>query len=294
MICFVQTTTFIHARYPSYTSSQSSGLDLSARDPSAPLYENLPRSGSMPSLNGSAPSSRRSSISLLAPKPFTPYQDRSAKPFRSELVLNSTENPMDLSQGSGFASSKPFASDMALDSGWSESVGVENGQSLNREPQAAGDVGIVSARPLQLGRSADNIFDMQPGVSRSVALPTYTRVPQPFRREPFNLSQSTPHLNSEPSPLPSFTPSLPPSEAPSRPAFKSENTSSLYTPRPWGMERTDSQPGLYDVKKSPKGRYMTVSSSQPAKMEPGALLGSGVRSSAGDLISNARVCVESV
>ncbi|XP_070199352.1 uncharacterized protein [Littorina saxatilis] len=291
-------STFIHARFPSYASSQSSGLDLSARDPNDPsshLYENLPRSDSMPALhqNGSAPSSRRSSISLMAPKPFTPYQDRTVKPFRSELALNSSEQSRDLGQigggGSMFTAGKPFASEMALNSGWeSDRLGYQNGGDLTvrgvtHEPLQAGQVGVVSARPLQAGRSVDNIADLQPGVTRATALPTYTRVPQPFRRDPSAVSQSTPHLNAldfSPSPFVPFN-------GTTRPG--GENVSRVYAPRPWAMDRADITPGLYDVKKSPKGRYMTISSSQPSTMEPGSLMNRAMHSSAGDLISNVRV-----
>ena len=291
LIFVFQTSTFIHARYPSYASSQSSGLDLSARDPhdpSAPLYENLPRSGSMPALNqsGSSAGPRRLSINLISPKPFTPYQDRTAKPFKSELALNTNDRANEVGQGGGaFVVTKPFASEMALNSGWNgDALGLHNG-GLNHEPLVAGQVGMVTARPLHAGQSADNIADLQqPGLTGSSALPTYTRVPQPFRRDTSGVSQSTPHLytpdTSSPSSLPTFT-------GVSRP--NGENTSRAYAPRPWAKELCSRQPGLHDARKTQKGRYMTVSSSQPSTMEPGALMNPTIHSAAGDLISNARV-----
>ena len=296
-ICFyfaLQTSTFIHTRYPSYTSSQSSGLDLSARgphDPSAHFYENLPRSGSMPALNqsGSAASPRRLSINLITPKPFTPYQDRTAKPFRSELALNTNPQASEVGQGGGaFVVTKPFASEMALNSGWNGEASMYSGHQnggLNHEPLAAGQVGVVTAQPLHMGQSADRIVDLQqqPGLAGSSALASYTRVPQPFRRDALEASLSTPQLHmsdSSPSSLPTFS-------AISRP--DGENTSRAYVPRPWAKELTTTQPGLYDARKTQKGRFMTVSSSQPSTMEPGALMSPAIHSAAGDLISNVRV-----
>lgn len=295
----MQTITFTHGRYPSYASSQSSGLDLPAREPSAPLYENLPRSGSMPALNqsGSAPGPRRSSITLMSPKPFTPYQDRTAKPFRSELTLNAGERASELGQGGGgsaFSATKPFSSEIALNSGWdgdrdaSRYPGLQNGGGSTHEPLVAGQVGVVTARPLRAGQSADNVADLPPdppGRTRSSALATYTRVPQPFRRDASGVSQSTPHLHTL-----DLSPSAPLVFAGvmSRPG--GENTSRAYAARPWAMERAEIRPGLYDVRKTQKGRYMTVSSSQPSTMETGSLMTPAIHSgSAGDLISNARV-----
>lgn len=84
-----QSSSIIHARIPSEASVHWEN--------GHPLYENLPRyapvATSVPESN-SAPGSRRSSLILLAPKPFTPYQDRSSRPFRSELALNTAGDPL--------------------------------------------------------------------------------------------------------------------------------------------------------------------------------------------------------
>ncbi|KAK7475957.1 hypothetical protein BaRGS_00032776 [Batillaria attramentaria] len=257
------TSTFIHTRYPSYASSQSSGLDLSARDPSAPLYENLPRSGSMPALNNdSSTGARRSSLSLMAPKPFTPYQDKTAKPFKSELALNSSQPAgapgFDEQTGRSFPPAKPYASELTLNSSGNYSQPGTRFPGVQHEPIAAGQVGLVTARPLRIG----------PPTDVSGYQPSYSRTAQPFSRDATGYSQSSPHLNAyEPTPIapPSFDYHSQPS--PGR----------------------DIQSGLYDVKKSPKGRYMTVSSSQPTRLEPDTFKSPTLRSSAGDLISNARV-----
>ncbi|XP_076450249.1 uncharacterized protein LOC143286534 [Babylonia areolata] len=289
-------TTFIHARYPSYASSQSSGLDLSARDPpSAPLYENLPRSGSMPALNqnGSGQGSRRSSINLMAPKPFTPYQDKTAKPFRSDLALHSTDPfTADLTADTA---SKAFSSQVALSS-WDGSpadytvVRTNDGVSTAAAPPLTSDpLGqVVTAHPFQLGGSADNIVDLQQTTGGGVrsSLPSYTRLPQPFRAPSFGSSPSNPELSA---PL-SLSSSQPTFTGVTRPVLEGGNTSRVYAPRPWAKERAEVQPGLYDVKRSPKGRFMTVSSSQPTTLEPGAYNSPSLQSAlAGDLISNGRV-----
>ncbi|KAL8594867.1 hypothetical protein ACOMHN_016108 [Nucella lapillus] len=287
-------STFIHARYPSYTSSQSSGLDLSARDPAAPLYENLSRSGSMPSLNqgGSAPGSRRSSISLMAPKPFTPYQDKTAKPFRSELALHANGDPTPDLPSSSFTAPKPFTSEVALNSWHGNPSGFGGEQPGDRDiiPPRHQE-GLVTARPYQLGRSADNLLELQGGGGRTSNLPSYTRLPQPFRRDASGVSQSTPHLNAlDPSPSSFSSQPTTTFTGVTRPVLEGGNTSRVYAPRPWAKERAEVEPGLYDVRKTGKGRYMTISSSQPATLEPGAFSTPPLQNSAaGDLISNARV-----
>ncbi|XP_067655336.1 uncharacterized protein [Haliotis asinina] len=190
-----------HVRYPSDISS-SYASEIShigrAADP-GPVYENLPhadhlsRTASVPVLTNfnSNPSSRRSSIGLLAPKPFIPYQDKTQS-------------------ASGIYTARPFFSEMNLSS--------EQGP-----PDGNRDV-------LQTSNSAF----------------------------------STPVV---------FKPN----------GAKSEQSSRVYAPKPWA--KGDSG-GIFNVKKSPKGRYMTISSSEPYKRETSSLLGNTLHSSAGDLIMN--------
>lgn len=85
--CIPQTSSIIHARIPSYVSDQGKW------ESGHPLYENLRYSVPAVPETHSAPGSRRSSLVLMAPKPFTPYQDKTARPFRSELELNSSGEP---------------------------------------------------------------------------------------------------------------------------------------------------------------------------------------------------------
>ncbi|XP_048242370.1 uncharacterized protein LOC124118799 isoform X2 [Haliotis rufescens] len=64
---------------------------------------------------------------------------------------------------------------------------------------------------------------------------------------------------------------------------RSAQASRVYAPKPWAREGSA---GIFNVKKSPKGRYMTISSSEPYKRETSSLLGNTLHSSAGDLIMN--------
>ncbi|XP_046546105.1 uncharacterized protein LOC124256185 isoform X2 [Haliotis rubra] len=190
-----------HVRYPSdISSSYASEISRIGRaaDP-GPVYENLPhadhlaRTSSVPVLTNfnSNPSSRRSSIGLLAPKPFIPYQDKTQS-------------------ASGIFTARPFFSEMNLSS--------EQGP-----PDGNRDV-------LQTSNSAF----------------------------------STPVV---------FKPN----------GAKSEQSSRVYAPKPWAKGGSG---GIFNVKKSPKGRYMTISSSEPYKRETSSLLGNTLHSSAGDLIMN--------
>uniref|UniRef100_A0A2C9L6I5 Uncharacterized protein n=1 Tax=Biomphalaria glabrata TaxID=6526 RepID=A0A2C9L6I5_BIOGL len=105
-------TSIIHARIASDPSGKHSSL--TQWDSAQPLYENLPKytpksSVSTTSETQSAPGSRRTSLILMAPKPFTPYQEKSARPFRSELALNAVGEP----QFSSVKPNVPASSDFA-------------------------------------------------------------------------------------------------------------------------------------------------------------------------------------
>nr|KAG5691402.1 hypothetical protein BaRGS_003774 [Batillaria attramentaria] len=192
----------------------------------------------------------------------TDSDDKTAKPFKSELALNSSQPAgapgFDEQTGRSFPPAKPYASELTLNSSGNYSQPGTRFPGVQHEPIAAGQVGLVTARPLRIG----------PPTDVSGYQPSYSRTAQPFSRDATGYSQSSPHLNAyEPTPIapPSFDYHSQPS--PGR----------------------DIQSGLYDVKKSPKGRYMTVSSSQPTRLEPDTFKSPTLRSSAGDLISNARV-----
>lgn len=85
-----QTSSIIHARIPSDAGGQSTH---GRWDPGHPLYEHLQYPAPPAAETHSAPGSRRSSLILMTPKPFTRYQDKTARPFRSELELNSSQTP---------------------------------------------------------------------------------------------------------------------------------------------------------------------------------------------------------
>ena len=186
----------IHARFPSYASSQSSGLDLALHAPQGrvtPIYENLPRSGSMPSLclSNAAPGVRKSSLTLMTPRPFTPYEDVTAKRFRGELDLNNG------GQGGGFASSEgspvPKAfSEVRLTGGRKEDwmrytaarSSVDGTRSLDRQSFVVGQVGMMMSHPPGLGQSMEGVTES--AMTQSSALPPHTGLP-------LHVSQKTPN-----------------------------------------------------------------------------------------------------
>ncbi|KAJ8299545.1 hypothetical protein KUTeg_023605 [Tegillarca granosa] len=72
-----------------------------------------------------------------------------------------------------------------------------------------------------------------------------------------------------------------------QPAFASDNVDSDninerpdYTPKGWSPVKT----GLFNVKRTPQGRYMTISSSEPVKLETSLIQPATLHTSAGDLI----------
>ena len=88
MFYISQVSSIIHARIPSEASNKLNN-NGSQYESGLPLYENLPASSKTNGINYDPQTARRSSLILMAPKPFTPYQDRSsARPFKSELALN--------------------------------------------------------------------------------------------------------------------------------------------------------------------------------------------------------------
>lgn len=235
-------STIIHARYPSYTSSQSS-LDLSGRGPqlsATPFYENLQRSGSMPALNngGDASNSRRSSLALLAPKPFTPYQDKTSKPFRSEIALSTL--------GVGSGSGSPFGAQHTP-----ESV-------IRGFKPSSSFLGLRGSASNVNNGTRDRVSNGQSGVA-DVLLDSHLQEP----------------VHSRSSSLPAYA--------------QRGNNSGLPGLPPWSTELAALDTGMLDAKRSPTGRYLTISSSEPTRLESQTFLSSSFHSSAGDLISNAKV-----
>ncbi|XP_041367889.1 uncharacterized protein LOC121382369 [Gigantopelta aegis] len=196
-----------------------------------PLYENLPRARSVPALapNSSAPTSRRSSIILMAPKPFTRYEDRQM----------------------GIVTAKPFIT-----------------RPFNSE--------------LQLNVNTERRF--QP-VSFN---PNANRVSVPFGTQQYysdmNLNRDTNDNGQITAERDYSSTELPPL------AVTSTETQSLLSPvdvqYPWLKSFGQQDAGIYNVKKSPKGRYLTISSTEPVKMETKSWPKSSLHSLAGDLITN--------
>ena len=77
-------------RYPSappaYSTANSAPTDF---NPAHNSFNSAPTSLPLPDNNRSTPNSRRSSLILMAPKPFTPYQEAQSRPYYSEMNLNS-------------------------------------------------------------------------------------------------------------------------------------------------------------------------------------------------------------
>ena len=65
--------------------------------------------------------------------------------------------------------------------------------------------------------------------------------------------------------------------------------SMTYEPKPLVAGGSVNRTGLYNVKRTPHGRYMTISSSEPVKLETSYMQPATLHSSAGDLITNREV-----
>ena len=64
------------------------------------------------------------------------------------------------------------------------------------------------------------------------------------------------------------------------------NQSAVCTPKPFLKDGEPIKTGLFNVKRTPHGRYMTISSSEPVKLETSLIEPKTLHTSAGDLMTN--------
>ncbi|XP_055899076.1 uncharacterized protein LOC106074128 isoform X7 [Biomphalaria glabrata] len=268
-------TSIIHARIASDPSGKHSSL--TQWDSAQPLYENLPKytpksSVSTTSETQSAPGSRRTSLILMAPKPFTPYQEKSARPFRSELALNAVGEPQfssvkpNVPASSDFA--RPYHSIEALNSPAKEDGQVVMDKNNN---------GLMSS--LETNYPANSFMGQQQKPSDQFIAKSYVPVSSNSsgsltlqkERKQNDLAypdEQDPHPSAAHIQRPSGLSSLP--------------TSGAYTARPWTKSPPEWDSSLLNVKRSPRGRHMTISSSEPLKLE----MNPTRHSAAGDLMTS--------
>ncbi|BFZ03945.1 hypothetical protein BsWGS_06984 [Bradybaena similaris] len=302
-----ETSSIIHARIPSYVSDQGKW------ESGHPQYENLRYSVPVVPETHSAPGSRRSSLVLMAPKPFTPYQDKTARPFRSELELNSSSEPQFNSSLGREYNGQTHLSD-SMDRQYRSAEILNNLQQDSRRfngnemPHGDGHFrstsGEISPYEHDVSR---NSFSSQNQMSSG----QFQAKPGQFQTQPdvFDPRSQSAVLGNSPATdvmkptqidisnkQPSSTDNFlqnPESDPPAsafhiiRPVnFISYNPSSTaYTPRPWSKPSLELGGNIFNVKKNPKGRrYLTISSSEPLKLERNILLNRTLHSTAGDLI----------
>ncbi|XP_059177370.1 uncharacterized protein LOC131956792 isoform X2 [Physella acuta] len=262
-----ESSSIIHARIPSEASGHWEN--------GHPLYENLPRYAPVASNvpeSHSAPGSRRSSLILLAPKPFTPYQDKSTRPFRSELALNSAGDPLFSANTSSTNNQQSVpASDVdrpyhsvemlsQLDSRSTNKVKVDVDSSIDRNNNG----------PTNLSR---NDYSRTNGQFHAVPYNSQTTLTAASSHTDTNRQTGTDNVHEQD----------PPASAAHiiRPVnFSANQTSLAYTARPWTKSGVDWDNSLF--KKNLRGRHLTISSSEPLRLEMNPTL----HNSAGDLIMN--------
>ncbi|XP_005099495.1 uncharacterized protein LOC101852180 [Aplysia californica] len=289
-----EVSSIIHARIPVNSSLNNNHATAAPggqfENSAHPLYENLPRYGSVPALpdSQSASSSRRSSIILMAPKPFTPYQDKSSRPFRSELALNTDP---DSRFGAGDVMTKP---DSNLDRNYrSEEILNDNSD------------GFMNS---QVGKDKEEINPyvnenpyMRSAYESDLPLNSFGSAHQlssgEFHAKPFFAHQrAVSDLGGVSDPMMTSTVA--------NDVYSSHNTgldsgsastkvnnldnghSRAYVPRPWSKPSAEIDSDLFNMKRNSRGRFPTISSSQPVKMEGSSFMHPTLHSTAGDLILN--------
>lgn len=227
----------------------------------------------MPALNQTNSSdSRRSSINLLCPKPFIPYEDRTIKPFKSEQALNAVEAPAVPGRGlslgghggSAFSAAKPHASEMTL--------------------SASGDnssySGIVNAHPVQVGYPSEPLVP-QPAYVKSSILPTYLRSAQPFRPD-----SAVPSVQNDSA---NVALSSSKNSTLANGSGQKNHRETSPVPKRWERGTVRARIVMLNANK-PQNDQSVMPSSQPKWIEPKIFMSPTIHSSAGDLITNARVC----
>lgn len=291
-----EASSIIHARIPSDKLVQN-GRSTNGNhqfESGLPLYENLPDrnktnpdSGSSGNgINYNPLAARRSSLILMAPKPFTPYQDRSpAKPFKSELALN-------------VAGSDAQDSSVRIPAVWQPS---NRGGPTNDRPYHSVDFlnaplepssnAPVSSQPsltqanIHHKRGDGNIYPSDANNNNDSA--SYNMNTRAFEND--YIPQGQIHESSYQSQPTDLSQHLTPSETadhitrPVDPGSTQTSTSRAYAARPWATKGAQfSDDNIFNSRRNSRGRYMTISSSEPLKMEINPTL----HSSAGDLILN--------
>ncbi|RUS73061.1 hypothetical protein EGW08_019176 [Elysia chlorotica] len=306
-----EVSSIIHARIPSDASNKlvhnSGPSNGSQYESGLPLYENLPSSSktnpgatgsstltsNVPSYNPQTP--RRSSLILMAPKPFTPYQDRSsARPFKSELALNvAGSEPQESgaivprvwqpSNSAANISDRPYRSVDFLN------APLNSGTAPHNSAQPSFNSGIQHKRGDSSLYSSDaNNNDNSTSYKNNASVYENNFIPQ-GQNEANTLNDHNQHLSSHHYKSPESLHQRSPSESadhimrPVDPNSSQTSTSRAYAARPWATKGAQfGDDNLFNLRRNSRGRYMTISSSEPLKMEISPTL----HSSAGDLILN--------
>ncbi|CAL1529605.1 unnamed protein product [Lymnaea stagnalis] len=280
-----EASSIIHARIP------ADGNGPVQWDTGLPLYENLPRYGPVSAVaeSHSAPGSRRSSLILMAPKPFTPYQDKSVRPFRSELALNASGDPLFTSNvngnnkhslGEGTSDVRPYHSVEMLSKPQQDNDKGESNSYKDRNNNGV-------SNPYENDYPSNNTFGSKHQLSTGQQFHSVPFVPQQAKQ---SSGRDAPVSNQGGSQAwkttekPEWSDQDPPPSADhiTRPANFLGNQPLAYTARPWAKSSAEWDSNLFNVKKSPRGRYLTISSSEPLRLEMTPTL----HSAAGDLFMN--------
>ncbi|GFN78714.1 pleckstrin-like protein domain-containing family a member 7, partial [Plakobranchus ocellatus] len=284
-----EVSSIIHARIPSDAANRLISRDNLGNgtqyESGLPLYENLPGSKNNTGSNGSNgqnypyQTARRSSLILMAPKPFTPYQERSsARPFKSELALNVAQTGREAEDNSG-------SNSVWQPGNGSNSVGDRPYRSvefLNR-PDPSSD--SYTNGNLSLHKRAESLYTTDPNNNNNSNV-GYTSNGSTYEHEFSSQEQALLNTSVQLQP-PEMTQQEPPESAEhiTRPVDPTNGASPsrAYTARPWATKGAQfSDDNLFNSRRNSRGRYMTISSSEPIKMEITPTL----HSSAGDLILN--------
>ncbi|KAK3766182.1 hypothetical protein RRG08_025182 [Elysia crispata] len=301
-----EVSSIIHARIPSDAAnkliSNGSNPNGSQYESSLPLYENLPGSSKTnPSTGSSNDSSnytpltaRRSSLILMAPKPFTPYQDRSsARPFKSELALDvAASQPQDSgasipavwqpSNSTATVNDRPYRSVDFLNAPFDSSTDTHNANqpSFNSDfQQKTGGSSLYS--------SDANNNDNSTSYNNNASIYENDYIPQ-GQNQANTLNDHNHQISSYQYQSTESSHQALPSESanhitrPVDPNDTQTSTSRAYAARPWATKGAQFVDNIFNSRRNSRGRYMTISSSEPLKMEINPTL----HSSAGDLILN--------
>ncbi|KAH9499957.1 hypothetical protein Btru_076009 [Bulinus truncatus] len=275
-------TSIIHARITSDPSGKTSSVIQG--EPSHPLYENLPKympvsSSTAKTESQSAPGSRRSSLILMAPKPFTPYQEKSARPFRSELALNTVDG----NQPSGVRTSdqgnpdltKPYHSVEMLNN----PVAGKGKSQLLIDRNNNGIMSSFEDKEYLTNTDSGQQFQSSGQFVARPYVPGSWNLTDGSASENDSSKQSNSNWREGQDP--------PPSAAHiQRPVNLTATSASLaYTAKPWTKSDAQWNSHLMDIKRSPRRRHMTITSSEPIRLEINPTL----HNTAGDLIVNRSV-----